>query len=74
MANLKHYKCEYYEIDAPENSCLFCKHCHDVFYDGNGPYAYGCDLEEQDIEDIGCACKVHFGLRENCENFEEDEE
>ena len=68
MANLRHYKCEFYEVDAPENSCLFCKHCRDVFYDWNGPYAYGCRLTGKDG-----IYEAHFGFLENCENFEEED-
>lgn len=36
-----HYSCEYYECDAPDNCCLFCRHCTDVFWDyTHGPYLF----------------------------------
>lgn len=61
MANLKRYKCEYYEVDAPENCCLFCKHCTDVVWDHtHGPYMFWGDNCNGDWK--------------NCKNFEEDEE
>ena len=73
MAELRHFKCDYYEIDAPANSCLFCEHCHDVFYDWNGPYAFGCNLTSIETED-GVMQKVFFGLQEGCPNFKEEEQ
>lgn len=33
-----------WKVDAPENSCLFCDHCTDIFYDSGGIYATWCDL------------------------------
>ena len=67
---MKHFKCEFYEVDAPDKCCLFCKHCQDVFWDhANGPYAFGCRLTFKD--DIG---EILFGWNEDCENFEEDDE
>lgn len=35
---------------AKENSCLFCAHCTDIFWDyTNGPYMFICE-RDQDIE------------------------
>ena len=44
--NYKHYSCEEYECYAPDNCCLFCKHCTDVFWDyANGPYMFICNID-----------------------------
>ena len=41
---MKEYKCEYYSVQAAENSCFFCQHCTDIFFDyTNGPYMFLCD-------------------------------
>lgn len=58
---MKHFKCEYYECDAPDNCCLFCKHCTDVFWDyTNGPYMFFCELGHGNYMECGA--------------FEEDDE
>lgn len=41
---MRHYSCEYYECDAPDECCLFCEHCTDIFYDCGGPYLFLCEL------------------------------
>lgn len=52
-------------VIAPENSCLFCKHCTDVFWDFiHGPYLTLCD-KDKDVEK---------GAEGKCDNFEESEE
>lgn len=33
-----------WRVTAPENCCLFCDHCTDIFYDSGGIYATWCDL------------------------------
>lgn len=58
---MRHYKCPEYECDAPDNCCLFCKHCTDVFWDFTGPYMFFCT-------------KGKGGDFETCGMFEEDEE
>ena len=66
MGEMRHYKCKFYEVDAPARSCLFCRHCGHIFWDkDNGPYAFGCNLSEKDGVYEG-----HFGYREDCEKFE----
>lgn len=49
---------------AKENSCLFCRHCTDIFYDHNGPYLLVCELE--------LSCEA--GMSGNCKRFEEGEQ
>lgn len=57
---MRRYKCEYYECDAPDNCCLFCEHCTDVFFDyTNGPYMFLCD-------------KGHGGDWNTCGDFKEE--
>lgn len=71
MATLKHYKSPYYEVDLPENHCIFCKHCCSIFWDyENGPYAFGCDLTE---EEPGF-CQETFDPPKDCPHFEPEEE
>jgi len=69
MKALKTYKCDYYEVDVPEDHCLFCKHCTDVFYDWNGPYAFACAL----TTDSDGIAEAHFGYIPDCKNFIEAE-
>lgn len=43
---MRHYIGAAFECDAPDNCCLFCKNCTDVFYDSRGPYMFAgedCD-------------------------------
>lgn len=52
-------------IRVPENCCLFCKHCNDVFWDhSHGPYMRFCNLLDQD------ANEEYW----HCEKFEEEDE
>ena len=54
------YKCEYYEVMAPINSCYFCQHCTDIWFDyTNGPYMFLC-LKEADTQQ---------GIQGKCEQF-----
>lgn len=49
-----------FSYQCPDNSCLFCDHCTDIFYDyTNGPYMIICDLNKEP--------------HENCESFTEGE-
>lgn len=67
MGEMRHYKCKFYEVDAPARSCLFCRHRYKVFWDyANGPYAFVCELSEEDG-----IYEAHFGYREGCKEFEE---
>ena len=48
---------------VPENYCVFCKHCSDVFWDcTNGPYMCFCDLEPNNND------------YRTCDKFEEDKD
>lgn len=39
-ANGLDYKC-------PDTACVFCDHCHDIFYDyTHGPYMILCDISD----------------------------
>lgn len=59
-ANGHLYKC-------PENSCVFCIHCTDIFYDySHGPYMAFCDLDKDESSE--------YNYFENCKHFEEDPE
>ena len=54
------YECEYYKVSAPDKSCLFCKHCTDVFWDfTNGPYLFFCNKR----------CNTDLGALGKCERF-----
>ena len=52
------FKCEYYEVKAHKNSCFFCEHCTDIFFDyTNGPYMFFCLKDHDDVTDYlinGC--------------------
>lgn len=51
------------KVIAPDNSCLFCNHCTDIFWDyTNGIYDTYCELDK-DIEK---------GAKGLCKNFEEE--
>ena len=40
---IRTYECDEYTVDAIEETCFFCKHCTDIFYDyTNGPYWFQC--------------------------------
>ena len=70
---LKDFKSDYYKAQAPDRSCFFCKHCTDVFYDWDGPYAFSCDCFEESDTDKGILVS-QFGLAVNCVKFEPDDE
>ena len=57
----KPFRCENGKTySMPENHCVFCKHCDDVFYDyTNGPYMF--------------LCKNNQGNLESCTEFEAEE-
>lgn len=53
-------------VGCKPDSCLFCKHCTDVFWDyTHGPYAIICDLQlfEERIDN-----------NNKCSKFEEEED
>ncbi len=63
MAEMRRYECEYYSVDAPARSCLFCEHCTDVFWDyTNGPYMFLCDANAD----------VEAALANRCGSFKEE--
>lgn len=48
---------------APDKSCLFCKHCTDVYWDyTNGPYLLCCDKN----------LDIKAGSKGKCKDFEEE--
>ena len=65
MTGMKLYKCEFYSVMAAENSCFFCQHCSDIFFDyTNGPYAFIC------TEGVPTSA----GLKGRCNLFKEEKE
>ena len=56
---MKRYKGDGFSVLAPDESCLFCKHCTDFFWDyTHGPYLFFCDVYDVSVDD--------------CERFEEE--
>lgn len=56
---MKEYKCEYYSVQKAENSCFFCQHCTDIFFDyTNGPYMFICDEDADTIKGCDGQCKL----------------
>ena len=56
---MKEYKCEYYSVQAAENSCFFCQHCTDIFFDyTNGPYMFICDEDADTTKGYDGQCKL----------------
>ena len=56
---MKEYKCEYYSVQAAENSCFFCQHCTDIFFDyANGPYMFICDEDADTTKGYDGQCKL----------------
>lgn len=52
-------------VNAPDNSCLFCNHCTDIFWDyTNGIYNTYCELD----------LNIEKGSKGLCINFEEERE
>lgn len=42
---VKRYECDEYIVYAYPETCFFCEHCTDIFFDyTNGPYWLICDL------------------------------
>ena len=55
--------------EAHKRSCLFCKHCTDIFYDyTNGPYMFICGFE-CDLDMKEAKYKSFKGL---CPKFEKE--
>lgn len=44
-------------ILSKENSCIFCKHCTDIFYDSKGIYAIFCAKHLETVEGMKGDCK-----------------
>ena len=56
---MKEYKCEYYSVQVAENSCFFCQHCTDIFFDyTNGPYMFICDKDADTMKGYDGQCKL----------------
>lgn len=64
--NLRSYHLKEANVNvlAKANSCLFCDHCTDIFYDWHGIYALVCDIEKD----------VNVGSAGECEDFVEEED
>lgn len=68
---LRRYNHGNIDVEYPENSCLFCEHCSDIFYDWDGPYAYGCRYGVDPNDPIQTAI---FRYDEECEHFKEEQD
>ena len=61
------------KIGAHKHSCLFCKHCSDIFWDySNGIYAIFCDIEWNNAESM--SEHINLSFKGKCKSFEESEE
>lgn len=58
---MRFYDGENFKCFAPDQCCLFCKKCSDVFYDFQGPYMFIC-------------VEGRLGGFSTCEAFEMEEE
>lgn len=72
------YKGQGYTVLARPNSCFFCKHLTDIFYDYNGPYLYLCEKHPQIILASGETLiededYIQKGMLGECEDFMEEE-
>ena len=63
--HLKEYRLtNHFAVLAPDNCCLFCDHCTDVWWDyENGPYMFFCVVDKDTSK----------GARGACEYFLEEE-
>ena len=51
-----------YTVKAHPQSCFFCQHLTDIFYDSGGPYMFLCDL----------AADIETGMSGVCRDFKEE--
>ena len=54
---MRTFKCANgFTYEIPDNFCVFCEHCTDIFYDyTNGPYMFICDIgKEYDAKNFEC--------------------
>lgn len=58
---MKLYEGDHFRCFAPDQCCLFCKKCSDIFYDFQGPYMFIC-------------IEGHSGDWETCGAFEMEED
>lgn len=58
-----------FQMWCPEKSCVFCKHCTDVWYDFHGPYMYLCLKEQDGIKNL--TEKGHTGKCEYFDGYED---
>lgn len=52
VTKMKPFECDNGKVYMmPEEHCVFCRHCHDIFYDyTNGPYMFFCEENHSDFE------------------------
>lgn len=60
------------KFGAHKHSCLFCKHCSDIFWDHNGIYGIICDINWNNAESM--SEHIHLSFEGKCKSFEESEE
>ena len=60
------------KFGAHKHSCLFCKHCSDIFWDyTNGIYGVICDINWYTAESMHE--HIHLSFDGKCEHFVESE-
>lgn len=60
------------KIGAHKHSCLFCKHCSDIFWDyTNGIHTIICDIDWDDADSMYEHINLSFDGK--CKSFEESE-
>lgn len=53
---------------CPAESCVFCDHCTDIYYDySNGPYMFACELDKDKSADDNF--QTEKGVIGKCEYF-----
>lgn len=53
-------------INCRPNSCMFCDHCTDIFYDDHGPYTIICEKKVPDAFETGMLGKCKLFCENNC--------
>ena len=60
------------KFGAHKHSCLFCKHCSDIFWDyANGIYEIICDINWNDAESM--SKNIDLSFYGKCKSFAESE-
>lgn len=64
---MKEYKLtDFFGVVAPDNCCLFCDQCSDIWWDyTHGPYMFFCDIGKDTSKGAHGECE--FFLKEDIE-------